>query len=165
MFDVVGENLGVLFGLLAVMWALQFGLTYFQMKKYTKRLKVIRQDGLTSVGMSGGKYKGRTYGILTVDENNQIIHAEKMAGWTNFSNLKPVPDLVGMNLDQILDENLELPISKKLRLAFRTAANDLLEAREKGLNKNSTTEDLYELSESYDSSKEVLPEKPETEKP
>ena len=164
MLDVIGENLGVIFVMLVIMWSLQFGLTYLQMKKYTKRLKVIRQDGLTSVGMTGGKYKGRTYGILTVDENNQVIHAEKMAGWTNFSNLRPVPDLVGLNLDQILDENLELPISNKLRLAFRTAANDLLDAREKGLNKNSTTEDLYELSESDDSSKEVLPEKPETEK-
>ena len=83
-------------------------------------------------------------------DNNQIIHAEKMAGWTNFSNLRPVPDLVGLNLGQILDENLELPISKKLHLAFRTAAKDLLEAREKGLDKNSTKEDLYKLSESDD---------------
>ena len=147
MFDVVGENLGVLFSLLAIMWALQFGLTYFQMKKYTKRLKVIRQDGLTSVGMSGGKYKGRTYGILTVDENNMVIHAEKMAGWTNFSNLRAVPELVGLSLDQILDEKFDLPIKNKLLLAFRTAANDLLEARKKGLDKDSTKEDLYKLSE------------------
>ena len=130
MFNVVGENLGVLFGLLVVMWALQFGLTYFQMKKYTKRLKIIRQAGLTAVGMSGTKYKGRTYGVLTVDKNNQIIHAEKMSGWTTFSNLRPVTNLVGMNLEQILDEENELPISKKLHLAFRNAANDLLEAKE-----------------------------------
>lgn len=147
MFDVVADNLGVLFALLVIMWALQFGLTYFQMKKYTKRLKIIRQDGLTSVGMSGGKYKGRTYGILTVDENNQIIHAEKMAGWTNFSNLRDVPDLVGLTLDQILDEEFDLPIKNKLLLAFRTAANDLLEARKKGLDKNSTVDDMYKLSE------------------
>ena len=108
MFDVIGENLGVLFGLLVVMWILQFGLTYFQMRKYTKRLKVIRQDGLTAVGMSGSRYKGRTYGILTIDDNNQIIHAEKMSGWTNFSNLRPVPDLVGMNVEQILMKKLNL---------------------------------------------------------
>ena len=147
MFDVIGDNLGVLFVLLVVMWVLQFGLTFFQMKKYTKRLKVIRKDGITSVGMSGSKYKGRTYGILTVDDNNQIIHAEKMAGWTNFSNLRPVPDLVGLNLDQILDEEFDLPIKNKLLLAFRTAANDLLEARKKGLDKDSTNDDLYKLSE------------------
>ena len=147
MLDVIGDNLGVLFVLLVVMWVLQFGLTFFQMKKYTKRLKVIRKDGITSVGMSGSKYKGRTYGILTVDDNNQIIHAEKMAGWTNFSNLRPVPDLVGLNLDQILDEEFDLPIKNKLLLAFRTAANDLLEARKKGLDKDSTNDDLYKLSE------------------
>jgi len=164
MFDVIGENLGVIFVMLVIMWSMQFGLTYLQMRKYTKRLKIIRQDGLTSVGMSGGKYKGRTYGILTVDANNQVIHAEKMAGWTTFSNLKPVPELVGLNLDQILDENHELPISKKLHLAFRTAANDLIEAREKGLDKNSTNDDLYKLSESDDLSKEVIAEKTDIKK-
>jgi DNA-binding transcriptional regulator of glucitol operon len=32
MFDVTGGNLGAIFGLLVVMWILQFGLTYLQMK-------------------------------------------------------------------------------------------------------------------------------------
>jgi len=147
MFDVIGENLAVLFGLLVVMWILQFGLTYLQMRKYTKRLKIIRQDGLTAVGMSGSRYKGRTYGILTVDDNNQIIHAEKMSGWTNFSNLRPVPDLVGMNIEQILDEENDLPISKKLHLAFRKAANDLLEAKEgKTINSNTIPPDEDEIN-------------------
>lgn len=146
MFDVIGENLGVIFVLLVVMWILQFGLTYLQMRKYTARLKIIRQDGLTAVGLSGSKYKGRTYGILTVDKNNKIIHAEKMSGWTNFSNLRPVPDLVGMTLEQILDEEKELPISKKLHLAFRNAANDLLEAKEGKTIDNNTTPPLEEDS-------------------
>lgn len=139
MFDVIGENLGAIFGLLVVMWILQFGLTYLQMRKYSKRLKIIRQDGLTAVGMSGNRYKGRTYGILTVDKNNQIIHAEKMSGWTTFSNLRTVPDLVGITIEQILDEDNELPISKKLQLAFRNAAKDLLEAKEgKAVENNNT---------------------------
>ncbi len=146
MIDLIGENLGVLFGLLVVMWILQFGLTFLQMRKYTARLKIIRQDGLTSVGMSGSKYKGRTYGILTVDKNKKIIHAEKMSGWTNFSNLRPVPDLVGMNVEQILDEEKELPISKKLHLAFRNAANDLLEAKEGKTIDNNTIPPLEEDS-------------------
>jgi DNA-binding transcriptional regulator of glucitol operon len=136
MIDLIGENLGVLFVLLAIMWILQFGLTYIQMRKYTARLKIIRQDGLTAVGLSGSKYKGRTYGVLTVDDNNQIIHAEKMSGWTNFSNLRLVPDLVGLSIEQILDEKSELPVSKKLLEAFRNAAKDIHEAR------NAPEEDL-----------------------
>ncbi len=138
MFDVIGENLGVIFVLLVVMWLLQFGLTFFQMRKYTARLKIIRQDGLTAVGMSGNKYKGRTYGVLTVDKDNRIIHAEKMSGWTTFSNLRPVADLVGLTIEQVLDEDNPLPISKKLRLAFQQAANDLLEAQEGKTSEKST---------------------------
>jgi glucitol operon activator protein len=128
MFDVIGENIAVIFVLLAVMWMLQFGFTYIQMQKFYKRLKIIRQDGITAIGMAGGKYKGRTYGVLTVDNNNIIIHAERMSGWTNFAGLRPVPELVGMSLDEILDEDRNLPVSKKLQGAFRNAANDILNA-------------------------------------
>jgi DNA-binding transcriptional regulator of glucitol operon len=133
MFDVIVENFGVFIVLLVIMWALQFGLTYVQMRKYAARLKIIRQAGLTAVGMAGSKYKGRTYGILTIDENNRIIHAEKMSGWSTFSNLRPVPDLVGLSLEEIVDENAELPVSNKLKLAFQNAAKDLLKARADGI--------------------------------
>jgi DNA-binding transcriptional regulator of glucitol operon len=138
MFDVIGENLGVIFVLLVVMWVLQFGLTFFQMRKYTARLKIIRQDGLTAVGMSGTKYKGRTYGVLTIDDDKKIIHAEKMSGWTNFSNLRPVPELFGLTIEQVLDEKHEHAISNKLLLAFRNAAKDLLEAKEGKTSENNT---------------------------
>jgi len=73
-----------------------------------------------------------------VDEENIIIHAEKMSGWTNFAGLKPVPALVGLSLDQILDETSELPIPQKLATAFRNAANDLRTARIEKLNDTGT---------------------------
>ena len=133
MFDVIAENIGVIFVLLVIMWGLQFAMTYVQMRKYTKRLKIIRQDGLTAVGMGGSRYKGRAYGILTIDDDNKIIHAEKMAGWTNFAGLRPVPDLVGMNIEEIVADDAELPVSKKLTVAFQNAANDLLQARKDGI--------------------------------
>jgi DNA-binding transcriptional regulator of glucitol operon len=133
MFDVLVENIGVIFILLVIMWGLQFGMTYVQMRKYTKRLKIIRQDGLTAVGMGGSRYKGRAYGILTIDDNDKVIHAEKMSGWTNFAGLKPVPDLVGMNIEEIISDDKELPVSKKLKVAFQNAANDLLQARKDGI--------------------------------
>jgi len=133
MFDVITDNIAVIFVLLGIMWALQFGLTYVQMRKYTARLKIIRQAGLTAVGMSGTKYKGRTYGVLTIDNDNRVIYAEKMSGWTTFSNLRPVPDLVGMNIEEILADEADLPVSNKLKLAFQNAAKDLLKARADGI--------------------------------
>jgi glucitol operon activator protein len=132
-FDVITENIAVIFVLLAIMWALQFGLTYMQMRKYTARLKIIRQAGLTAVGMAGTKYKGKSYGVLTIDKDNRVIHAEKMSGWTTFSNLRPVPQLVGMRVEEILNEDKDLPLPKKLQEAFRNAANDLLKARTEGI--------------------------------
>ena len=112
MFDVVAENLAVLFSLLAIMWVIQIWINFFPNEKIYQTLKNHSPGRLTSVGMSGSKYKGRTYGVLTVDKNNMIIHAEKMSGWTNFSNLRAVPDLVGLTTDQILDDKFELPVSR-----------------------------------------------------
>jgi len=143
MFDVITDNIAVIFVLLVIMWGLQFGLTYVQMRKYTSRLKVIRQAGLTAVGLAGTKYKGRAYGILTIDQDNRVIYAEKMSGWTTFSNLRPVPGLVGMSIEEILADGADLPVSNKLKLAFQNAAKDLLKARKEGIagnNHNDTNE-------------------------
>lgn len=129
MFDFFSENMGVVALLLLVMWMLQFGFTYIQMRKFYARLKIVRQAGLTAVGKGGGQYRGRVYGVLTVDDNKTIIHAEKMSGWSNFSGLTPVPELIGLSLTDILDETRELPVSRKLSDAFRDAAAYLLDAK------------------------------------
>ena len=126
MFDVIGQNAGTIIVSLIIMWILQFALTYWQMGRFYRRLKEIRKDGLTAVGMSGGRYQGRAYGVITVDENNRVMHAERFAGWTVFSGLRQVPEMAGMTLEEVLDESRDLPVSKKLQSAFRKAATDLL---------------------------------------
>lgn len=131
MFDLLSENIGVIALLLLVMWALQFGFTYIQMRRFYGRLKVVRQAGLTAVGKGGGQYRGRVYGVLTIDDSKKVIHAEKMSGWSNFSGLTPVPELIGLSLSDILDETRELPVSRKLSDAFRDAAAYLLDAKKK----------------------------------
>lgn len=49
-----------------------------------------------------------------------------------------------MNIDQILDEDHDLPISKKLQLAFQNAAKDLLDAREGKSSEDNTTPPVEE---------------------
>ena len=109
---------------LAAGLALQLYFTGWQTKRFYKRLKEIRKDGLTSVGLQGGAWSGRTYAVLVVDEDKKILHAEKLSGMTIFSNLKPVPALVGLRADEILDETREFPLRKKLMKAFRNAAKE-----------------------------------------
>jgi DNA-binding transcriptional regulator of glucitol operon len=131
MFDVVAQNAAIILFGLVIMWIIQFGLAYKQMKSFYKRLVVLRKNGLTAVGVSGGRFKGRAYAVLTVDENNRIVHAEQFSGWTVFAKLKPVPQLMGMPLQELLNKEATLPVPKKLRTAFGNAARDLQTARDK----------------------------------
>ncbi len=131
MFDVVAQNAAIILFGLVIMWIIQFGLAYKQMKSFYKRLVVLRKNGLTAVGLSGGRLKGRAYAVLTVDENYRIVHAEQFSGWTVFAKLKPVPQLMGMSLQELLKNEATLPVPKKLRTAFGNAARDIQTARDK----------------------------------
>lgn len=132
MFDFFGENIATIALLLLIMWGLQFAMAYFQMRRFYARLKVVRKAGITAVGMAGSQYRGRAYAILTVDKNKNVIHAEKMSGWSNFSGLRPVPELVGMNLGEILDPEKPLSVPTKLAEAFRNAAAYIQNASQDG---------------------------------
>lgn len=127
--DFVFDNFTIFLLMLVVMWMIQFGLTYFQMRRFYGRMVELKRHGLTAVGLCGTQYKGRTYAVLTIDEDNQVIHAERFAGWTVFATLKPVPEMQGMVLDDILANPANLPVSKKLQTAFSNAAQDLMQAR------------------------------------
>lgn len=123
------SSIVVLFILLALLWVVQLALTYRQMRRFYRRLRVLRQDGLTAVGMGGSRYGGRAYAVLVVDaETRHIMHAEKLMGMTIFAGLKPIPGLRGQPLAALLEGRLELKMPGKLRTALLNAANDLQNA-------------------------------------
>lgn len=119
-------------------WVLQYAMTYFQLRRYNKRLNELRKDGTLATGMSGSMYKRKTYGILVVDDKEKIVHAEQLSGWTVFANLKPVADLVGLTTTEIMDDSIELPVSKKLRSAFQNAVEQIEKAKKKAAEKESS---------------------------
>lgn len=130
--DIITNNLGFIFLVLVALWLIQFGLAYRQMRHFYQRMITLRRSGLTAVGLSGNRYKGRAYAVLTIDEDDRIIHAEQFSGWTVFAQLRPIPQLIGMSLQELLNNEAGLPVSKKLRPAFANAARDLQAARDKG---------------------------------
>lgn len=115
-------NYAYIFLILAASYALQLLLTGWQAKRYFRRVKELRKDGLLSVGLAGGKWSGRTYAVLVVDEDFKILHAEKLSGMTIFSQLKSVDEFLGLNVQEVLDETREFSVKKKLLSAFRNAA-------------------------------------------
>ncbi|KAA3647315.1 MAG: hypothetical protein DWQ07_07380 [Chloroflexi bacterium] len=121
---------------LAIGWVLQLGLSLWQIRRFHSRVAELRSDGTASVGLAGGTYRGRVYTVLVADKDNNIVHAEKLSGWTVLANLKPVPALVGLPASVFLDEDKELPVSKKIRESFTIAAKELL-----GITENEEGED------------------------
>jgi glucitol operon activator protein len=119
-----------------IAWIIQFGMTYFQMRRYYKRIRELRREGPTATGMSGSMYKRRVYGVLVFDKNEKILHAEQFSGWTVFAGLKPVKELEGLSINDIMDESVELPIPKKYRSAFQNAVLEYRKAKEKTDEKN-----------------------------
>jgi DNA-binding transcriptional regulator of glucitol operon len=129
--DTITNNPGLFFLILGVLWLIQFGLAYWQMHRFYQRIFTLRRSGLTAVGLNGNRYRGRTYAVLTIDKDDRIIHAEQFSGWTVLAQLKPVSELVGLTLDELLAKQTTLPVGKKFQVAFANAARDLQAARQK----------------------------------
>ncbi len=120
-------NMTAIILLLVAAWIAQLGLALWQTRRYLRRLAVLRKDGTTSVGMAGSAWRKRVYAVLVVDDAGKIIHAEQFSGWTVFATLKPVPDLVGHTLAEILEGEPEtFGIKKKIFLAFQNSASELI---------------------------------------
>jgi len=120
----MAQNYSIVIIALAIGLALQLLLTGWQTKRFFSRLKIIKKDGLTSIGLEGGIWSGRRYAVLVVDEKQNIVHAEKMSGLTIFSKLKPVPELVGINAADLIDETRKFSLNKRILKAFRNAAKE-----------------------------------------
>lgn len=118
------KEYAVIFLSLGVAMALQIFLTGAQTKRFMRRLRDLRKDGRTSIGKAGNIYKGKMFCVLVIDDENKIVHAEQLSGWTVFAKLKPVSGLIGYTLDELMDESKPLPVNKKILEAFRSAGSE-----------------------------------------
>lgn len=84
-----------------VMWLLQGLLSVYQLKKFNKELKNLRQSGRVAIGKARGRFKAGCLLLLCIDENCKIIKGKKLQGVTSFAkfrdfntlNDKYLPDL------------------------------------------------------------------------
>ena len=111
--------------LLAAMWALQYGLSFWQMRRYYKRLAALRREGAVWVGMAGSAWRRRQYVALVVGPDQRIVRVEQLSGWTVLATLKPLPGLEGRPVSDLLDDQLTLPVSPKQLAALRDAVKHM----------------------------------------
>lgn len=111
------------FLVVAAAWSLQFFLSYWQLRRFHGQLADMRKLGRCSVGMSGSRWQGRTYGVLVVDEHDRVCNAALFSGWTVFSKLQRYDKLDGMRLDAILSTDTPmLDLRRSQWLALQHAA-------------------------------------------
>lgn len=115
---------------LAAGWFLQVWMVGQQTRNFYQRMKVLRKDGRASIGLAGNIYKGRIYTVLVLDEEDRIVHAEKLAGFTVFAKLKPVPELEGVKLEDLMDESKNFGLTQKTMQAFRHAGREFSKGSE-----------------------------------
>lgn len=117
---------GFLFLLVALAWILQLAFSLLQTKRFHRRIAELRKGSFASAtGLAGNNWKRKVYGVLIVDKDYTVIRAEKLAGFTVFANLKPVPALTGISIDRIEQSDPIEGIDKKTWSAFQNAVSYL----------------------------------------
>lgn len=112
---------------LVVGWVIQLTLSFFQTRRFYSRLMHLKRQGdRAAVGFTGSTWRRKVYAVLVVDDKDNIIHAEKLSGWTVFANLKPVNGLVGLPISALYGERLQ-QVPEKIWQAFQNAAEYLME--------------------------------------
>jgi glucitol operon activator protein len=111
--------------LLVIAWTLQGVASFWQARRFYGRIQQMRTFGRSAVGVSGSIYRTKAYGVLAVDQQNRIVRAEKLTGFTIFAQLQPVDSLVGYTLSDLLSGPVE-GLSPKLYSAFKMAAEALM---------------------------------------
>jgi glucitol operon activator protein len=117
--------------LLAGAWITQYFMAYLQLRRFYKRVRQLGKFGAVWIGVEGSAWRRRTYAILVVDKNKRVAKVEQLSGWTVWADPKPVPGLEAVTLDTLMNDSIELPVNKKLRLALQNAVGHIRAAEER----------------------------------
>lgn len=118
-------------GLIVTAWSLHITLGLLQIRAFNKKYIELRRKGKVAIGKVKGNLRAGTVVLIAIDENCNIIQAEKIQGLTVFARLKAMKNLVGENLLKIdpavLDE-----FDKLTLLAVEDAINNYRAVTEGG---------------------------------
>src|SRR3954447_16934032 len=113
---------------LGILWFLQIVGTYYQMQHYRQVLGgITREEGEGYVGVGNARArlgKGVVL-ILVVDEDGVVGKALRMRGMTVFARFEEAPELIGLRIDELRDEDREGPYERATMIAARRAVEQI----------------------------------------
>jgi len=108
---------------LVAAWLLQIWMSAQQMRRFHATSQRLRRMGThMAVGVAGNMYRTKTYVALVIGTGRQVVAAERISGLTVFANSKPVPEVVGMILDEVGRNDPPRGVSPKTWAALDHAA-------------------------------------------
>jgi glucitol operon activator protein len=93
---------------LAVGWVAQMALAYRQAIVFQRQVKSLKRLGPTATGRSGSRLKGIAYCALAVDARGRVAGALLLRGYTVFARPKPLPDLLGVPVQELTSRGSSL---------------------------------------------------------
>lgn len=97
----------ILFVLIGSAWIGQMILGVYQIKYFNKHFKEMRKLGKVVIGKNKGKVRAGVIVLIAIDEDSNIIKAEKMQGISVFARMRAVKILENKNLLEINTDNLK----------------------------------------------------------
>ncbi len=117
--------------LLAGAWLLQIVLSNRQMSRFHKTTQQWRREGAAmAIGLAGTTYRRKTYGVVVVDHEWNVVKAGRLSGFTVAASLKPVEQAVGLSLDEVGQGEPPADVSPKTWAALDHAATFLRKKRD-----------------------------------
>ena len=115
----------LLFGLC---WALQIAGTMLQMRHYRAvldRLATDWTDGFVGSGSARARFGRGAITILVVSPSGRVRQALAMQGRTVWAKFRPMPELVGIDVEQVRAGAVFAPRDARLAEAFRHAVEQV----------------------------------------
>jgi DNA-binding transcriptional regulator of glucitol operon len=110
-------------GFLVAAWLLQIWMSAQQMRRFHATSQRLRRMGThMAVGVAGNMYRTKTYVALVIGTGRQVVAAERISGLTVFASSKPVPEVVGISLDEVGRDDPPRGVSPKTWAALDHAA-------------------------------------------
>ncbi len=104
-------------------------LTGIQMRSYRKHFSGMAQlsrDGYLGVGSSAGRISPGVVVLLATDATGTVLRAERMRGWTVFARFQPFPEVEGLSVFSIAEDESIIPVLDRKTLKGLKMAAELL---------------------------------------
>lgn len=106
-----------------IMWLLQGLLSAFQLKKFNRELKTMRQSGRVAIGKARGRFRAGCLLLLCIDADCRIIKGRLLQGVTSFANFQDFNHLNGIVLTDI-DESMCAEFDSQTAKAILSAVDE-----------------------------------------